>query len=142
MESEPDSVRGADYYTLMSIFANGHSPPTISLHLRTHDLSQVPIGDVKPNESAANLDARLKPEQRKEFDLWMRERWVEKDELMDGYYATGKFPSEGGSVTIDVGMRHAGDWFTFASMPVMLWAAWRVGRLEWRLIAAVLRLVF
>jgi lysocardiolipin and lysophospholipid acyltransferase len=26
------------------------------------------------------------------FDLWMRERWIEKDALMEQYVATGRFP--------------------------------------------------
>lgn len=31
---------------------------------------------------------------QKEFDAWLRARWAEKDQLMDQYFETGRFPSE------------------------------------------------
>jgi hypothetical protein len=37
-----------------------------------------------------------------EFDTWLRARWTEKDDLLDQYFETGRFPSDlAGS--IDVG---------------------------------------
>lgn len=31
---------------------------------------------------------------QKEFEEWLRARWAEKDELMDVFFETGRFPSE------------------------------------------------
>lgn len=31
---------------------------------------------------------------QKEFDAWLRARWAEKDQLLDQYFETGRFPSE------------------------------------------------
>lgn len=31
---------------------------------------------------------------QKAFDEWLRARWAEKDELMDHYFETGRFPSD------------------------------------------------
>lgn len=31
---------------------------------------------------------------QKEFDDWLRARWTEKDQLLDHYFETGRFPSE------------------------------------------------
>lgn len=31
---------------------------------------------------------------QKEFDVWLRARWVEKDQLLDECFETGRFPSE------------------------------------------------
>lgn len=33
-------------------------------------------------------------EDQAEFDTWLRERWSEKDLLMDQYFETGRFPTE------------------------------------------------
>lgn len=32
-----------------------------------------------------------------EFDIWVRDRWYEKDALMEEYMVTGRFPSTGTS---------------------------------------------
>lgn len=32
-------------------------------------------------------------ESGEQFELWLRERWYEKDRLMEEYMATGRFPS-------------------------------------------------
>lgn len=31
---------------------------------------------------------------QKEFEEWLRARWAEKDQLLDVYFETGRFPSE------------------------------------------------
>ena len=31
---------------------------------------------------------------QKEFDAWLRARWTEKDQLLEEYFETGRFPSE------------------------------------------------
>jgi hypothetical protein len=31
---------------------------------------------------------------QKDFDAWLRARWTEKDQLLDEYFETGRFPTE------------------------------------------------
>ena len=39
-----------------------------------------------------------------EFDAWLRDRWTEKDELLEGYFETGRFPSSlKGSIDVGQG---------------------------------------
>lgn len=39
---------------------------------------------------------------QKEFEAWLVARWAEKDELMDEFFETGKFPSDlEGSIPCD-----------------------------------------
>lgn len=41
---------------------------------------------------------------QQEFDAWLRARWTEKDELLDEYFETGRFPSAlAGSIEVGHG---------------------------------------
>lgn len=46
------------------------------MHWRRFAVSEIPLDD------------------HKEFDAWLRARWAEKDQLLDQYFETGRFPSE------------------------------------------------
>lgn len=46
------------------------------MHWRRFSVAEIPLDD------------------QKEFDVWLRARWAEKDQLLDEYYETGRFPSE------------------------------------------------
>lgn len=46
------------------------------MHWRRFAVSEIPLDD------------------QKEFDAWLRARWAEKDQLLDQYFETGRFPSE------------------------------------------------
>lgn len=36
------------------------------------------------------------------FDAWLRARWTEKDQLLDQYFETGRFPSDvAGTVSVE-----------------------------------------
>jgi 1-acyl-sn-glycerol-3-phosphate acyltransferase len=64
-----------DYYTLRSLYFEGRPPTGVHMHWRKFPTSDIPVdGD--------------------EFDAWLRERWMEKDALLDHFYATGGFPRE------------------------------------------------
>ncbi|KAE8357131.1 hypothetical protein BDV27DRAFT_164806 [Aspergillus caelatus] len=41
---------------------------------------------------------------QKEFDAWLRARWTEKDQLLDEYFETGRFPSDLGGFVHNVGV--------------------------------------
>lgn len=46
------------------------------MHWRRFAVSEIPLDD------------------QKEFDLWLRERWTEKDQLLQQCFETGRFPTE------------------------------------------------
>lgn len=35
---------------------------------------------------------------QEEFDEWLRQRWYEKDAIMEQYVATGRFPANGAGI--------------------------------------------
>lgn len=75
-----------------------------------------------------------------EFDSWLRERWTEKDQLLEEYYETGRFPSElAGSIEVGHGFeeRKAAAAAGYAEAHVRLghWA--EVGRIFMVLLGAV-----
>jgi lysocardiolipin and lysophospholipid acyltransferase len=65
---------GQDYFTLRSVYLEGRTPKSVNMYWRRFAMSSIPLDD---------------PEK---FDLWLRERWTEKDALIEQYVATGRFP--------------------------------------------------
>ncbi|KAG0652057.1 putative acyltransferase [Hyphodiscus hymeniophilus] len=65
---------GQDYYSLRSMYLQGRPPPSVNMYWRRFAVKDIPLGD------------------HEEFDLWLRERWYEKDALIDQYITTGRFP--------------------------------------------------
>lgn len=76
----------------------------------------VPIGTSTFSSSLSppELDDALTAEERDTFDLWLRERWTEKDALLDGYYANGVFEAaEDQRREIKLELRGIDDWVSF-----------------------------
>jgi hypothetical protein len=46
------------------------------MHWRRFAVSKIPLDD------------------QKDFEVWLTQRWAEKDELMDQYFEAGRFPTE------------------------------------------------
>lgn len=67
---------GQDYLTLRSSYFEGRPPKSVNMYFRRFALSKIPLGD----------------EDEKVFDQWIRDRWTEKDELLEEYMCTGRFP--------------------------------------------------
>ncbi|EMD41741.1 hypothetical protein CERSUDRAFT_110317 [Gelatoporia subvermispora B] len=92
---------GQDYYTLRSIFFDGISPPEVYMHIRRFDvMREVPIGDIsssKPDNtpngdsSKPSVEVDIPNEERDTFEVWLRDRWREKDALMSKYMDGGSF---------------------------------------------------
>ena len=61
-------------FTLSSTYLHGQPPKSVNFYWRRFRVADIPLDD---------------PEQ---FDVWLRERWYEKDALMEQYAATGRFP--------------------------------------------------
>lgn len=43
-----------------------------------------------------------------DFEVWLLDRWREKDELLEQWYETGKFPSDEGSAAQEKGISNDG----------------------------------
>lgn len=65
---------GQDIFTLRASFIEGRPPKSVNMYWRRFALSSIPLDD-----------ARI-------FEEWLREKWVEKDALLDLYMQTGRFP--------------------------------------------------
>ncbi|KAJ5693376.1 hypothetical protein N7462_002799 [Penicillium macrosclerotiorum] len=75
-EGPPKGSYPDKYFTLRSTYALGRPPTSVNTHWRRFAVADIPLDD------------------QQEFDAWLRARWAEKDELMDQYFETGRFPSE------------------------------------------------
>lgn len=76
----PNLGYAQDYYTLTSTFGLGQAPPIVHIHFEKIELEKVPIGSYE-----------LQEEEKTIFQEWMINKWREKDELMNGFYARGEF---------------------------------------------------
>ncbi|OAQ31664.1 hypothetical protein K457DRAFT_71460 [Linnemannia elongata AG-77] len=64
-----------ELYPLPGLYLNQAQPKDINMHLRRFAIKEI-------------------PETEPEFVEWVRQRWQEKDELMEEFYTTGRFPSQ------------------------------------------------
>jgi hypothetical protein len=94
---------GQSYYTLRSIFFDGIPPPAIHMHIRRFDVAaDVPIGKIPRSISGTPLDGLSRGEvlgvdvpedERQTFDVWLRDRWTEKEQLIQRFHDSGSFSS-------------------------------------------------
>ncbi|OGE49137.1 hypothetical protein PENARI_c023G00633 [Penicillium arizonense] len=75
-EGPPKGSYPDKYFTLRSTFLQGRPPTSVNMHWRRLAVSKIPLDD------------------QKDFEAWLTQRWAEKDELMDQYFETGRFPTE------------------------------------------------
>ncbi|RMZ86043.1 hypothetical protein DV737_g309, partial [Chaetothyriales sp. CBS 132003] len=76
-EGVPAGEYAPEYFTLRSIYFQGRPPKSVNLYWRRFKTSEIPYQD-----QAA-------------FDKWILDRWREKDDMLEQYYTTGRFPSDG-----------------------------------------------
>ncbi|KAE8318059.1 acyltransferase-domain-containing protein [Aspergillus transmontanensis] len=74
------------YFTLRSTYLQGRPPTSVNMYWRRFAVSDIPLND------------------QKEFDAWLRARWTEKDQLLDEYFETGRFPSDLAGFVDNVGV--------------------------------------
>lgn len=65
---------GEELFTLSSTYLRGQPPKSVNFYWRRFRVSDIPLED------------------QEKFDNWLRERWYEKDALMEQYITTGRFP--------------------------------------------------
>lgn len=66
---------GEEYFTLFSTYFQGQPPKSVNFYWRRFRVADIPLGDAES------------------FERWLRDRWHEKDALIEQYLTTGRFPS-------------------------------------------------
>lgn len=67
---------GQDIFTLRSTYFQGQVPKAVNMYWRRFAVSSIPLNDAK------------------EFEVWLRDRWTEKDRLLEHITQTGQFPED------------------------------------------------
>lgn len=65
---------GEEYFSLAGTYFQGRPPKSVNFHWRRFRVADIPM------------------DSSEEFDAWLRQRWAEKDALMEVYLSTGRFP--------------------------------------------------
>lgn len=117
---KPDQY-GQDIYRLEDILINGKNPDTVSLHLETLRIQDIPIGKLH------YTDAEEEEKDKLIFENWVFKRWEIKDELMEKYYKTGRFVDDDSNI-VKSQLRY--EWLTLLSMfstPLLLVVLYYLG---------------
>jgi 1-acyl-sn-glycerol-3-phosphate acyltransferase/uncharacterized protein YlzI (FlbEa/FlbD family) len=75
-EGVPPGQFGQDIFTLRSSFFEGRPPKSVNMHWRRFHLDDIPI------------------ENTKAFEVWLRNRWREKDYMLEYFQRNSRFPAE------------------------------------------------
>ncbi|EDN06420.1 conserved hypothetical protein [Histoplasma mississippiense (nom. inval.)] len=73
-EGPPKGSYPDAYFTIRSTYLQGRPPKVVNFYWRRFAVSEIPLDD------------------QKEFDAWVHKRWIEKDDLLERFYETGRFP--------------------------------------------------
>lgn len=90
------------------MYLQGRPPPSVNMYWRRFALSDMPLDD---------------PDR---FERWMRERWYEKDALIDQYLTTGRFPADASAIH---GVSTSSDNDDFIETEVKLAHWWEIGNI-------------
>ncbi|KAF4912197.1 putative acyltransferase [Colletotrichum viniferum] len=111
-EGVPRGKYGESYFTLVSTYFQGRPPKSVNFHWRRFRVADMPLHD------------------QKEFDAWVRERWYEKDALMEEYLVNGRFPpsedNKKGYIETEVRLKH---WWELSQVFVVVGAAGLIFRM-------------
>ncbi|KAH6622437.1 acyltransferase-domain-containing protein [Boeremia exigua] len=77
-EGVPPGAYGQDIFSLRGSYFQGRPPKSVNMHWRRFALAEIPL-------------------EEEAFAAWLAERWREKDELMQVYLDTGRFPADEGA---------------------------------------------
>ncbi|KAF2008446.1 acyltransferase-domain-containing protein [Aaosphaeria arxii CBS 175.79] len=75
-EGVPDGQFGQDIFTLRSSFFEGRPPKSVNMHWRRFHIDDIPIKNTKA------------------FEVWLRNRWREKDYMLEYFRRNNRFPAE------------------------------------------------
>jgi 1-acyl-sn-glycerol-3-phosphate acyltransferase len=109
-EGVPEGGFPQDYYTLRSLYFEGRPPTGVHMHWRKFRVDEIPLDEG--------------------FDQWMRDRWTEKDALLDHFYKHGKYPEAKMAVCVktEVKLKNpVGDVFSIFAVLSLLAVIMRIG---------------
>ncbi|KAF2108416.1 acyltransferase-domain-containing protein [Lophiotrema nucula] len=75
-EGVPPGQFGQDIFTLRSSFFEGRPPKSVNMHWRRFHVSDIPLKNSKA------------------FEVWLRNRWREKDYMLEYFQRNNRFPAE------------------------------------------------
>lgn len=75
-EGIPPGQFGQDIFTLRSSFFEGRPPKSVNMHWRRFHIDSIPLNNPKV------------------FDVWLRNRWREKDYMLEYFTRNGRFPAD------------------------------------------------
>jgi hypothetical protein len=75
-EGVPAGQFGQDIFTLRASFFEGRPPKSVNMHWRRFHMDTIPIQNTKA------------------FEVWLRNRWREKDYMLEYFNRHGRFPAE------------------------------------------------
>ena len=80
----------SEIFTIQAAYFRGKPPKSVNMYWRRFDVWSIPVD----NDRA--------------FDNWLRARWIEKDQLLDHYQKTGRFPADTGVDILPDGHKRRG----------------------------------
>ncbi|KIW19914.1 hypothetical protein PV08_00489 [Exophiala spinifera] len=89
-EGTPKGGFAPEFFTIRSTYLQGRPPKCVNMHWRRFAVSSIPLSDAK------------------EFEAWLMDRWREKDELLEQWYDTGRFPADSDSADTTKGISKEG----------------------------------
>jgi Acyltransferase C-terminus len=117
------------------------------MHIRRFDVAkEVPIGNLSSPRGISevlqngsphgqSVGADVPEDERRTFDVWLRDRWTEKDQLMQRFHDTGSFSSsleKHPKIDVPIQLRHNReilDAFCFFIPPIIGFAWAQIRRL-------------
>ncbi|GAA5909979.1 hypothetical protein JCM6882_008419 [Rhodosporidiobolus microsporus] len=87
----PSPLFASEYYDIPSVLLFSVPPPELHIHIRTFPVSSIPLGDLDAQKKDPNADVEPTDEERKAFERWLKERWDEKEALLERFRAEGSF---------------------------------------------------
>ena len=115
---------GQDLFTLRTSFLQGRPPKSVNMYWRRFALSSIPLDNAE------------------DFDVWLRQRWTEKDQFLELYMSSGRFPADKDDasypdfIETEVQQKY---WWEFTQIFVGLAAFGIVVRLFFRIYSIVFR---
>ncbi|KAL8942633.1 MAG: hypothetical protein Q9216_001546 [Gyalolechia sp. 2 TL-2023] len=89
-EGVPTGQYASEIFTIQAAYFGGKPPKSVNMYWRRFDIWSIPV------------------ENDREFDNWLRARWIEKDQLLEHYQKTGRFPADTGIDELPDGKKRRG----------------------------------
>ncbi|KAL8842237.1 MAG: hypothetical protein Q9170_000643 [Blastenia crenularia] len=80
----------SEIFTIQAAYFGGKPPKSVNMYWRRFDIWSIPADNDR------------------EFDNWLRARWIEKDQLLEYYQKTGRFPADTGVDVLPDGRKRRG----------------------------------